>query len=727
MNKEIIKKMGLTQEEYKMIKNKLKREPNYTELGMFSAMWSEHCSYKNSKKILKLFPITGKQVLQGPGENSGVADIGDKIGVSIKIESHNHPSAIAPYEAAATGGGGCLRDVFTMGARPVALLGSLRLGQLAKSRTKYLLKKITSGFVDYANKVDIPVVGGEIYFDESYEGNPLVNAYTVGIVKHKDIVIASAKGVGSLVLIVGRATGRDGVEGAALASTGLTEEAQKMTSAVAIGDPKIGKVLREACLELIKSGLAIGMQDMGAAGLTCSTSETAYKAGTGMEIDIDLVPRYEKGMTGYEIMLSESQERMLVIIKSKNLKRVATIFKKWNVSVSVIGKVIKEKVVRVKEGGEVIAEVSPAALVEAPVYTRKYKKPVYLEKLNTLNTEKVKQPKNFSNILLKLLDTPTIRSKYSLYKASKTTAKYISVNAGSDAAVLNIPGSKKKIAVTVDSNSTYCLLDPYKGGMIAVSEAARNLACSGARPLAVTDGLNFGSPYDEGVYWQFRQSVLGISKACAEFDTPIISGNVSFNNENPKGSIDPSPIIGMVGVIDEGVNPVTQNFKSSGDIVILLGKNKQELGGSEYLKSIHGLKKGIAPSINLALEKRLQKMLLSLAKAKLILSAHDCSEGGLAVALAESCISGKKSVGAAVSLNTRIRNDALLFGETQSRVVVSCKQKDVKKIQEIAKKNNVPLQVIGKTGGSSLKITNAGKELVNTTVVKLSKAWLKSF
>ncbi|HEO64202.1 MAG TPA: phosphoribosylformylglycinamidine synthase subunit PurL, partial [Candidatus Omnitrophica bacterium] len=717
---------GLTKAEYNMIKKLLKREPNYTELGMFSAMWSEHCSYKNSKKVLKLLPTSGKHVLQGPGENSGVVDMGDGIGVAIKIESHNHPSAIEPYQAAATGGGGCLRDIFTMGARPLALLGSIRLGELLKSRTRFLLKNISKGFVDYANKVDIPVVGGEIYFDQSYEGNPLVNAFTVGVLKHKDIIKARAKGKNSLVVIIGRATGRDGVEGAAMASAGLTEDVSKKSSAVAIGDPKMGKALREACLELISKGLVIGMQDMGAAGLTCSTSEIAYKSGLGMEIDLAYVPRSEDKMTPYEIMLSESQERMLVIIKPKNLRAAEIILNKWKVPSSVIGKVIPEKTLRIKEADKIVAEIPPVALVEAPVYSRKYKKPVYLKSVNRFKSPAIKPPKDFNNTLLKILNSATVRSKRSLYKMSRTSSGYVEVGPGSDSAVLSIPGTRKKLAITVDGNSSYCFLDPYRGGQIAVAEAARNLAASGALPLGITDGLNFGNPYNEGVYWQFRQSVLGITKAARSLGIPVVSGNVSFNNENPHGSVDPTPIIGMVGVIKEGSKPLTQSFKSAKDAIILLGKNKEELGGSEYLKVMYNKKAGKCPAIDLDLEKSLHSLVLALAEKKLLLSAHDCSEGGLAVALAESCLSDKH-IGALISLDSSISDAGLLFSETQSRMVVSCNSRNVSRIEAMAKENRVPYQVIGVVGGNRLTISNNNKILINTKLAEMSKSWQEDF
>ena len=722
ITKEIVQKQGLSMDEYEMIKKRLGREPNYTELGMFSAMWSEHCSYKNSKPVLKLFPTKGKQVIQGPGENAGVVDIGDGLGVVFKIESHNHPSAVEPYAASATGGGGCIRDIFTMGAKPIGLLDSLRLGSLEKERVKFLFKNIIRGFTDYANIAGIPVLGGEIYFDESFEGNPLVNAMTVGIVKNNAIIKARAKGVDNLVLIVGGATGRDGVEGAAFASSGLDEEAAKKSSAVAIGDPKMGRILREACLELMHKGLAIGMQDMGAAGLTCSTCETSYKANTGMEIDISLVPRKEEGMNSYEVMLSESQERMLVIIDKNRLEEVKKVFAKWKVPVDVIGRVTNDGMVRVKDGWRVVAEVPAAALVEAPVYHRKAARPKYLSKVNRLNLAIIKEPKDCNRVLFQLLSNPTIASKAWVFKhGDPKVAGNVLLGPGSDAGVAAVPGTKKAVAVTTDCNSTYCYLDPFKGGEIAVAEAARNLVCAGAKPLAITDGINFGNPKNPEVFWQFKQAALGISKACRALNTPVVSGNVSFNNENPKGSVDPTPIVGMVGLIKDKSKIVTQYFKKAGDIILLLGKNKEELGGSEYLKTIHGLKKGKCPNIDLNLEKSVQKTTLEAMESRLVQSAHDSSEGGLAVALAESCISNPaKKLGAVVKLTAQsIRKDALLFGESQSRIVISAKPKDIKKILQIAKKNKAPVSIIGEVKGTKLIINR----FINTAVNDLYKAW----
>lgn len=722
ITKEIIAQQGLSMEEYARIKKWLGREPNYTELGMFSAMWSEHCSYKNSKPVLRLFPTKGKQVIQGPGENAGVVDIGDGEGVVFKVESHNHPSAVEPYEASATGGGGCIRDIFTMGAKPVALLGSLRLGKLANARVKFLLKNIIRGFTDYANVAGIPVVGGEIYFDDSYAGNPLVNAMTVGVVKTKAMIKARATGKDNLVLIVGGPTGRDGVEGAAFASGGLDEESSKKSSAVAIGDPKMGRILRKACLEAIEKRLVLGMQDMGAAGLTCSTCETAYKANTGMEIDISLLPRKSAGMNAYEVMLSESQERMLVIVDKNKLNQVKKIFAKWRVPLDIIGKVTNDHLVRVLEKGVVVAEVPAAALVEAPIYHRKATRPKYLSLVNRLNLNKIKLPASLNAVLLKLLSNPTIASKAWVFKhADPKVAQGVLLGPGSDAAVVAVPGKQKAIAVTTDCNSTYCYLDPFKGGEIAVAEAARNLVCSGAKPLAITDGINFGNPKNPEVFWQFKEAALGISRACRVLNTPVVSGNVSFNNENPKGSVDPTPIVGMVGLIKDKRKIISQYFKAEGDLILLLGKNKEELGGSEYLKTIHGLKQGKCPQIDLQLEKSVQQTTLEAIEKGLVRSAHDCSEGGLAVALAEGCVSSTgRKFGATVILNPdHLRKDALLFGESQSRIIFSAKPKNLGKILAIAKKYKVPLSVIGRVGGTQLRINR----LINLPITKLNKHW----
>ncbi|MDP2924357.1 MAG: phosphoribosylformylglycinamidine synthase subunit PurL [Candidatus Omnitrophota bacterium] len=717
-NLELAKKIGLSADEYKKIKSLLKREPNYTELGLFSAMWSEHCSYKNSKKLLRLLPKEGKNVFVGVGENSGAVSITPDYAVVFKVESHNHPSAIAPYEASATGGGGCIRDIFTMGARPLFLLDSLRFGLLSDSRTNFLFKEVARGFTDYANAVGLPVLAGEVYFDESYQGNPLVNAMVVGILKKKNLVRAKAQGAGNLVVIVGGPTGRDGVEGASFASAGLDESSKDKTNAVAIGNPEIGRRLREACLELIEKNLIVGMQDMGAAGLVCSTSETAYKAGTGIEIDIALVPRKEEAMNAYEVMLSESQERMLFIVKPQNLDKIKDVLKKWNVDFSVIGKVTNDKILRVKENDKVVAEVPARFLVEAPEYKREAKKPKYLTTVKKLDLKKLKEPQDYNKALCALLESPTIASKeWIAKKVDSNLLKDSCIPFGNDAGVYYLPEVNKAVAATIEGNGLYCYLDPLLGSQIAIAEAARNLACCGAEPLAVTDGLNFGNPYNLEVYWQFKNVILGITEACKFFGIPVVSGNVSFNNESPKGAIYPTPVIGMVGLVDDVKKVTSSEFKKQGDFIFLIGENKEELGGSQYLNIIHKLKVGNPPQLNLEQERNVQRSVLEMIKQGLAASAHDCSEGGLAVALAESCILGQR--GAVINLPEKMRKDALLFGETQSRIVISVSAANRKNVEEVCKKHKVKYSLIGEVKGDYLKINN----LINLKVADLQKLY----
>ena len=718
-----ISEHGLSQEEYQSISKLLNREPKYTELGMFSAMWSEHCSYKNSKLVLKLFPTSGKNVIQGPGENSGVVAIGDGLAVAMKMESHNHPSAVEPYEASATGGGGVMRDIFTMGAVPIALADSLRFGELSDHHVKWLFKEVARGFTTYANTVGIPVIAGEVYFDRSYQGNPLVNAMCIGLMKESELTKAKAGEAGNLVLILGGGTGRDGVAGASFASGGVDETSAKKSSAVAIGDARMGKILRKASLELIKSGLVVGMQDMGAAGLTCSTSEMAVKSSKGIEIDVSLVPRKEEGMNPYEVMLSESQERMLAIVAKDNLSKVKEICNKWNVPVSEIGRVTDDGLVRVKERGETVAEVPATALTEeAPVYTRQEKEPAYLKEVSSLDTTRIAQPRDYNQILLTLLGSPTIASKDWLCQQSHPQEiGFHSILKGADAGVISIEGTRKAIAVTTDCNSTYSYLDPYTGGMIAVCEAARNIVCSGARPLALTDCLNFGDPYNPEVFWQFKKSVEGIPAACKKLDIPVVSGNVSFHNESPSGSVDPTPAIGMIGLIDEVDKFISAHFKDEGDVVLLIGETLEELGGSQYLKIVHNLKKGKPPHLDLDREKLNQEFVQELIKRSLIKSAHDLSEGGLAVALAESCIAGEgKMVGVNIKCEIAdIRKDAFLFGESQSRILVSCAPSILPEIESLAKQKKVPLYNIGYVGGNELIVN----DLPGLPIEELSKVW----
>ncbi|MBU0895008.1 MAG: phosphoribosylformylglycinamidine synthase subunit PurL, partial [Candidatus Omnitrophica bacterium] len=723
VNTELAKEMGLSEEEFSEIKKLLGREPNVTELGVFSAMWSEHCSYKNSRRLFKLFPTNAKQVLVGAGEeNSGIVDIGDGQGVAFKIESHNHPSAVEPFEASATGIGGCVRDIFTTGARPVAVLGSLRFGSMASEKVRFLFKEVIRGLAHYANKAQIAAVGGETYFDESYEGNPLVNAFVVGIVDKKNIVRGVAQGIGNPIYYIGGDTGRDGVGGASFASKEITEESSTSKSAVAIGDPELGKRLRQACLELIEKGLVVGMQDMGAAGLTCSSCETASRSGTGVEIDVSLIPQREKGMTPYEILLSESQERMLAILKIGKENEALAILKKWRINAVKVGKVTNDKMMRVKEKGVVVCEVPADALTKkAPLYTRQTKKPAYLEDTQKLNYKSVKEPDDCNKVILKLLDSPNIASKESAYKNFTFVDKDdVMVGAGSDAAIIKVKGTKKALAISVDCNGRYCYLDPYNGAMMAVAEAARNVTCAGGRPLGLTDGLNFGNPMKPENYWQFEKCIEGLSAAGKALDIPVISGNVSFYNENPKGPIDPTPLIGIVGLIKDASLAVTQNFKNNGDAIVLLGENTSDLSGSEYLYLVHHMKKG-SPQIDIAREKAVQEACLEAIEAGLVNSAHDCSEGGLAVALGESCITNKnKMIGASIKLDGKIRKDAVLFGEAPSRIIVSVGRKNLAALEKIAKKHSIPYSVLGDTGGEKLAIRYGNETAIDISLKTLS-------
>lgn len=695
-DREAWKEMGLTEQEYNEIKKALGREPNYVELGMFGVMWSEHCSYKNSKPVLKRFPTDGERVLQGPGENAGIVDIGDNLAVVMKIESHNHPSAIEPYQGAATGVGGIIRDIFTMGARPVALLNSLRFGELDSPRVKYLFSGVVSGIAGYGNCVGIPTIGGEVYFARSYAGNPLVNAMCVGIVQHDRIVKGKACGVGNSVMLVGSTTGRDGIHGASFASEELSEDSEEKRPAVQVGDPFMEKLLLEACLELLQTGAVVGIQDLGAAGLTSSSCETAARAGTGIELDVALVPRREEGMTPYEVMLSESQERMLVIVERGREKEVQEIFRKWDLNAVNIGRVTGDGMLRVLENGVKVAEVPALLLAEgAPVVKRPSQEPAYLKEANKLDPAELPVPSDFNDVLKELLASPNICSRewvYSQYDHMVRTDTI--VLPGSDAAVLRIKGTGKAIALTADCNGRYCYLDPFEGGKAAVAEAARNLVCSGAKPLAVTDCLNFGNPEKPGIYWQFEKCIDGMSEACRALNTPVISGNVSFYNETKGSAVYPTPVVGMVGLIENIDRVTTQGFKNTGDLIVLIGQNGDDIGGSEYLKVRFGLEKGKPPRVDLEMEKKVQETCLECISLGIINSAHDTSEGGLAVALAESCISGKK--GARVELEGEgLRDDVLLFGETQSRVIVSLAKENLHMLEKIAGDRQAPVKVIG--------------------------------
>ena len=706
VNVELAQELGLSASEYEKIKTRLGKEPNYTELGLFSAMWCEHCSYKNSKKVLRLLPTEGKNVFLTAGENSGAVSIDDEYAVVFKVESHNHPSAIEPYEASATGGGGCIRDIFTVGARPMFLLSSLRFGLISDERTRFLFKEVARGFTDYANAAELPAIAGEVYFDPSYQGNPLVNAMVVGLLKKEHIIKARAGAVGNLVIIAGGATGRDGVEGASFASSGLDESAEEKKGAVALGDPQIGKRIREACLELAEKRLVVGMQDMGAAGIVCSTSEISAKSGMGMEIDIALVPRKEEGMTPYEVMLSESQERMLLIADPARLEEVEAILTRWDVVFSVIGKVTADGMLRVKEGAKVVAEVPAKALVDAPEYERDSREPAYLKETGDFDQTRVKAPEDYTQALSTLLASPTIASKEWLaQKVDPKLTTPVCLPSGNDAGVYHSKKEDIVLAATTDGNGLYCYLDPFVGGEIAVAEAARNLTCSGARPLGVTDGLNFGDPFNPEIYWQFKNVVKGIAEACRFLDIPVVSGNVSFHNENPSGPIYPTPVVGMVGVVDDVKNVTSADFKNEGDVILLIGENKEELGGSQYLNIIHDLRKGAAPELDLEREKNVQCAVHEMIEQGLVASAHDCAEGGLAVTVAESCILGGR--GAQVNLRDKIRPDALLFGETQSRIIVSAPPENRQRIEDLCKAHSVPCTLAGTVQGDALVINDA--------------------
>lgn len=724
--KKILEENDLTESEYKKIVETLKREPNDVELGLYSAMWSEHCSYKSSKPLLSIFPTQAEWVLFGPGENAGAIDIGEGLAMMMKIESHNHPSAVEPFHGAATGSGGVVRDILAMGARPVALLGSLRFGSLEDSHVKYLVKEVAKGLAFYGNGIEVPTIGGETYFLDSYQGNPLVNAMCVGLAKKEDIVVAVAKGVDSIVILAGEKTGRDGVGSASFASRELEglegEEKEIEHPPIPQGNPFLEKKLIEACLGIVKKGLVLGMQDLGAAGLVSSTCEMASKGSCGIELDLSLVPRKEKDITPREIMLSETQERMLLIVKKDKEDEVGKIFNKWGIEYTVIGKVTSDGILRLKEGEKIVAEVPAKSLAEGvPIRYYQGKIPAKLKEIQKLDLGRVMQPEDYNQALLQMLASPNICSKEWVFKDNKKISAEgteVILFPGDDAGVLKIKGSKRGIAFTTDGNGRYCYLDPFTGGKIVVAEAARNLSCKGALPMAVTDNLNFGNPEKEEIFWQMEESVKGISEACEALGVPVISGNVSLNNESNGEAIYPTPIIGMAGIIEDGDHLCPMSFKNDGDLIVLIGENKEEIGGSEYLKVFHNMERGLPPQIDLNLEKSVQEACRESIQAGIISSAHDCADGGLAVTLAECCITGKK--GAKVEINSPgMRNDALLFGETQSRIVVSLSKKNLDSLREITNKFEAPIQILGKVEGSSLKIN----DLINIEVEQLKKAW----
>jgi phosphoribosylformylglycinamidine synthase II len=713
---ELVKQHGLEPDEFERIKKILGRDPNFTELGIFSVMWSEHCSYKNSRRELKKFPTTGPNILVKAGEeNAGVVDIGDGWAIAFKIESHNHPSAIEPFQGAATGVGGIIRDIFTMGARPEFCLNSLRFGPIAGDSpnvktNRRLFSGVVAGIAHYGNCIGVPTIGGEIYFDESFEGNPLVNVFCLGVLRHEQLARGAASGVGNPVFYVGAETGRDGLAGAAFASRELTEESKQDRPAVQVGDPFKEKLLLEACLELLATDAVAGIQDMGAAGLTCSTCETASRGGTGVEIDLAKVPKREPGMTPYEILLSESQERMLIIAKRGKENVVREIFEKWDVPCAEIGRVTDDGMMRVRNNGSLAAEIPAKPLAdEAPLYSREAKKGTAD---NTDDADWIKKisessAKSAVEILRQLLRDPTIASKNWVYRQYDHMVRTGTVvRPGSDAAVFRVREANKILAATTDCNSLYCALDPREGGRIAVAEAARNLTCSGATPLAVTDNLNFGNPYKPENFWQLREAVEGIAQTCRDFGTPVVGGNVSLYNESPAGVVDPTPTVGMVGLIEKEAHITTQFFKAPGDTIILVGEIGDEMGGTRFLKVCHGRKAGTPPRLDVQREIAVQNSVRDLIRAGLVRSAHDCSEGGLAVAIAESCFNPDGLLGAKIEIGD-IGPDGTataLFNEAQSRIVVSCASADAEKIFETLKSKNIPHRKLGEVATGNLTI-----------------------
>jgi len=732
---------GLSEDEFNRILKILGRTPTFTELGIFSVMWSEHCSYKNSIAQIKTLPREGKALLVKAGEeNAGLIDIGDGLAIAFKMESHNHPSAVEPYQGAATGVGGILRDIFTMGARPIAALNSLRFGDLSDPRVRYLVRGVVKGIGDYGNCFGVPTVAGEVYFDDCYRDNPLVNAMAVGIVRHEGIARAIAKGDGNSVILIGSSTGRDGIHGATFASEEISEKSEAKRPQVQVGDPFTEKLLLEASLEMIKQDLIVGMQDMGAAGITCSTSEMSARGESGMDIDLDKVPLREKGMTPYEIMLSESQERMLVVAKPGKEKAIQEICKKWDLHAAIIGQTTNgsaprqqlleaergkkkkensgnqtatEGILRVRMNGQIVAEIPANELVlggGAPVYIREQKKPEYLPQVRNFDLQSLPVPKDLNEVFLKMLASPNIANKQWVYEQYDSTVRSNTViMPGGDAAVLRIKGTNKGIALKADCNGRYVYLNPRRGAAIAVAEAARNVVVSGGRPVGITNCLNFGNPYKPEIYWQFAQAIAGIGEACRALETPVTGGNVSFYNESPDRAVYPTPTIGMLGVLDDISHATTPWFKNEGDEIALIGTSLEEVGGSEYLKVIHGKVAGDCPQLDLQFEKNVQAACLQMIRWKLLSSAHDVSDGGFAIALAECCIMNRESrrggIGASCTLPNFARADFALFGESQSMIVISYAPEHRRRIEEICVMRAVPFIHLGKVGGSSLIIS----------------------
>jgi phosphoribosylformylglycinamidine synthase len=724
METSVIAQHGLKPDEYARICEYLGRPPNLLELGIFSVMWSEHCSYKSSRRYLKQFPTQGPRVLVGPGENAGVVDVGDGVAVAFKMESHNHPSYIEPYQGAATGVGGILRDVFTMGARPIASLNSLRFGSPSHPKTPYLLEGVVAGIGGYGNCVGVPTVGGEVAFDESYNGNCLVNAFALGVLPADRIFRGKASGVGNPVIYVGSKTGRDGIHGATMASAEFDQDSEQKRPTVQVGDPFTEKLLLEACLELFKTDALVGIQDMGAAGLTSSSVEMAGRAGSGIEIDVARVPRREEGMTPYECMLSESQERMLIVAKQGREQEVLDIFQKWDLEVAIIGRVTSTGRLQVMDGAQKVADIPIEPLTAgAPVYDRPVARPEGLDSLQSFNPLDLPPPPDLGKALVQLLSSPTIASKEWVFQQYDHTVRLggVVLPGRGDAAVLRIETSSKGLALAVDCNARHVSLDPCQGARLAVAECARNVSCAGGEPIGLTDCLNFGNPERPEIMWQFAEATRGIAAACRELEIPVVSGNVSFYNETDGEAILPTPTVAVVGLLPDVAKHAGSFFRRQGDLVAVLGETQGELGGSEFLKVLHGKVAGRPPRLDAQVELRLQRLLRQLVREGVIASAHDCSEGGLLVALAECCIADPNQMwGARVRLERGpVPLHAHLFGEDASRVVISFSAPDEPRVRSMCRSANVPCSVVGEVGGNELVVDGA----VHVPVRVLSEAW----
>jgi phosphoribosylformylglycinamidine synthase II len=717
------RELGLSDEEYERVLSQLGREPSATELAMFSVEWSEHCGYPRSRSLLKLLPKEGKYASRAEGEDAGGIDVAPGLTVIFKMESHNHPSQVEPFQGAATGVGGIIRDIFTMGARPIAVLDPLRFGELDKPLARFLLRGVVNGISFYGNCLGVPTVGGELRFEEAYAGNCLVNVMAVGVVETDKIATSKATGPGNPVLVVGNSTGRDGIGGASILASHEFGEGEEKRPTVQVGDPFTEKCLIEACLEALASGGVVAIKDMGAAGLTCTTAEMSAAGGHGMDVDLKKVPLREADMQPWEIMMSESQERMLVVAQQGREAEVAGIFAKWGVTASIVGQVTGDGILRIRFGEEIVAEMPAQTLASPPVYFLPSQEPEYYREVQAAGLSGIPVPKNMSEVLRRLLASPNIASAEWVFRQYDHMVQTNTVVApGGDAAVLQLKGYRQGIAITADGNGRYCYLDPYAGAQLVLAEAMRNLVCVGAEPAGVTDCLNFGNPEKPDRFWQFTRCVEGLADGCRAFRLPVVSGNVSFYNETPDTAVYPTPVLGLVGVLDDVKKHCTVGFKRRGDVILLLGETREDLGGSEYLRRIHNTVTGKPPALDLELERKVQSVCLEAVRQGLAASAHDCSDGGLAVTLAESCLQGRR--GAQVTLpESAVRLDAQLFGESPSRIVISARPEHAARIQELAAQAGAPVSVLGTVGGRTLRIAAGGKRQVSLPVEEMERIW----